>query len=186
MKPEQYEHWKDFAKRMARAAMFDFKRGPSREWIEAQVANFFDLWETVPGRTEHLHDWDTWDRGWEGPGEKIADYLECEHPGLSRAERDQFDSGRKIFGRDKWEYLDWKTERWRETWENPVICCIRAGLDMATEPGGGVVGFTVGDLRRMYPDGFPDWLQAVFEEMTTQDGERVEFDRLDDSMGVWL
>jgi len=40
----------------------------------------------------------------------------------------------------------------------PVTCCIRAGLDMASAPSGGVIGFTAGDIRRMYPEGVPDWI----------------------------
>lgn len=48
--------------------------------------------------------------------------------------------------------------QWQEQWASPVHCCIRAGLDMAAEPSAGVVGFTAGDIRRMYPDGVPEWL----------------------------
>ena len=47
--------------------------------------------------------------------------------------------------------------QWDEQWGGPVQCCIRAGLDCAFEESAGVIGFTAGDLRRMYPDGVPAW-----------------------------
>lgn len=45
-----------------------------------------------------------------------------------------------------------------EQFYDPVRMCIRAGLDMASAPSAGVAGFTAGDIRRMYPEGVPDWL----------------------------
>ena len=49
-------------------------------------------------------------------------------------------------------------EQWDDQWGGPVCCCIRAGLDFASAPSGGVTGFTAGDVRRMYPEGIPDWV----------------------------
>lgn len=43
-------------------------------------------------------------------------------------------------------------------WPDPVHCCVRAGLDVASEPNLGVIGFTVGHVRDMYPEGVPDWI----------------------------
>lgn len=43
-------------------------------------------------------------------------------------------------------------------WTSPVICCVRAGMDCAIAPSAGVMGFTAGDLRRMYPEGVPGWV----------------------------
>ena len=48
-------------------------------------------------------------------------------------------------------------DQWSDQWGGPVCCCIRAGLDMACGPSAGVLGFTAGDLRRMFPEGVPDW-----------------------------
>ena len=43
--------------------------------------------------------------------------------------------------------------------EKAVSICVRAGCDMAAEPSAGVVGFTVGDLRKMWaPRELPDWV----------------------------
>lgn len=44
----------------------------------------------------------------------------------------------------------------------PVHSCVRAGLDMVTG-NDGVLGFTIGDLKRMYkPDPIPDWIHIQF------------------------
>ncbi len=51
-------------------------------------------------------------------------------------------------------------EQWQEQWAGPVRCCIRAGLDFASSPSAGVIGFTAGDLRRMYPEGVPNWVKS--------------------------
>jgi len=44
---------------------------------------------------------------------------------------------------------------------NQLHTAIRAGLDMVVPDymvSAGVLGFTIGDLREMYPEGLPDWL----------------------------
>jgi len=69
-------------------------------------------------------------------------------------------------------------DRWEDRWWGPVQCCVRAGLDVASEPSGGVVGFTVGDLRRMYPEGFPTWLTEIDWD--------VPLSKCADSEGIWL
>ena len=54
---------------------------------------------------------------------------------------------------EHWMPNYWDTEnesRWdarHDRWCGPPSCCIRAGLDVAVAPSGGVVGFTVGDIR---------------------------------------
>ncbi len=47
---------------------------------------------------------------------------------------------------------------WTETVGADIRCCLRAGLDCACEPSMGVMGFTAGDIRRMYPEGVPEWV----------------------------
>lgn len=57
-------------------------------------------------------------------------------------------------------------------------CCIRAAMDVAVEPSGGVVGFTVGDLREMWKGKpLPKWVTSYF------DGD---IDAAPASAGVWL
>ena len=50
-------------------------------------------------------------------------------------------------------------------------------LDVASEPSAGVVGFTVGDLRKMYPEGIPQWIQ---------DGYESDLSAAKDSDPIWL
>ncbi|WP_193214971.1 hypothetical protein [Luteolibacter marinus] len=47
---------------------------------------------------------------------------------------------------------------------NLVKCCLRAACDVAASPSAGVLGWTVGDLRRMWKGRrIPDWVTADFE-----------------------
>lgn len=87
-----------------------------------------------------------------------------------------------------------------ERWSAPVHCCIRAGIDMASEPSMGVMGFTAGDIRRMYPEGVPDWLfgdepldsvpiNGVIPGIGFVPGEPVKngtFADLPDNASMWL
>lgn len=51
---------------------------------------------------------------------------------------------------------------------NQISAVTRAGLDIVTEEfGGGVIGFTVGDLQDMYEDDIPDWVKnsiGIFDD----------------------
>lgn len=59
---------------------------------------------------------------------------------------------------DKAEDLEY--EEWYERLKDPVHSCVRAALDCASAPSAGVMGLTAGDLRRMYPEGVPDWVKG--------------------------
>lgn len=61
---------------------------------------------------------------------------------------------------DYWGLDEDHYEQARDQWAGPPECCIRAGLDCAASPSMGVVGFTAGDIRRMYPDGVPEWVKG--------------------------
>jgi hypothetical protein len=61
------------------------------------------------------------------------------------------------------EYLAF--EQWEDQWGNPIRCCVRAGLDVASSPSAGVVGFSAGDVRTMYPEGVPSWVFAPDEQL---------------------
>lgn len=74
-------------------------------------------------------------------------------------------------------------QQWDDQWGGPVQCCIRAGLDLASAPSGGVVGFTVCDLRHMYPEGIPDWINSGF---TDPDGQPVDLNQGECNVGIWL
>jgi hypothetical protein len=59
-----------------------------------------------------------------------------------------------------------------------LSCCIRAACDVAVSPSGGVLGFTVGDLKEMWKGrSLPRWVTDFF------DGDIVV---APDEAGVWL
>ncbi len=98
------------------------------------------------------------------------------------------------------EVEDLFAAQWDEQWGGPIECCIRAGLDCAFEGSGGVLGFTAGDLRRMYPEGVPIWVVGT-DSWDTIEIEAVvpgvgfvpsepkpngTFAQLPDTAAVWL
>ena len=62
-----------------------------------------------------------------------------------------------------------------ETRFETQVCtsCVRAGLDVAVCPSGGVVGFDVGTLKRMYDGKIPDWIKE-WKVRTGADGRRAQ------------
>lgn len=79
-------------------------------------------------------------------------------------------------------------EQWDEQWGGPVHCCIRAGLDFAAGPSAGVLGFTAGDVRRMYPEGVPEWVFPPGDRLHHWPNGPVNgtFAELPDSAGVLM
>ena len=75
-----------------------------------------------------------------------------------------------------------------ERWRSPVACCVRAGLDMASAPSAGVMGFTAGDIRRMYPEGVPAWLFPPGERLYywMSDKRNGTFAELSDTAAIAL
>lgn len=74
-------------------------------------------------------------------------------------------------------------DRFENDWYGPVKCCVRAGLDIASSPSAGVVGFNIGTIRTMYPEGIPEWIRNYF---TNEDGSRIDLDAEDPAAQVWL
>jgi len=132
-------------------------------------------------------------------------------------ERDQIDSFEDEFGAavDDVRYFfvasdppkllttsrdDWMQD-WEDQWSNPVGACVRAALDVAVGPSMGVSGFTAGDIRHMYPEGVPDWVQEFFTGAEIREVTGIlpgigftdkavaaapPFEELPDDMHVWL
>ena len=167
MTPEQFQQWRDFALRMARTYPGARLR-PSRAWIEKAVTHILD--DLAPDCAK-IEDWDGTGRTLI-VGDAVAEHLEdCLKPVLHNYSR---------AAPEDWRDRAW--DQWMEQWGGPVRCCLRAGLDMVATPSMGVLGFTVGDLRRMYPDGFPAWLDREFQ----RDGAPVRLAEAPDEAGVWL
>lgn len=164
MNREQFANWKDFSLRMAKTYPGASKR--TREWLERMVHDGID-WILCNVSYKDVVDWDK-TKGDESPSTRMRDWCwdnaDCEREnskgGLTRA------------------YMNWK-----ERYGNRLCACIRAGLDMATRIGGGVVGFTVGDLKRMYPEGIPDWVSAHY---TNEAGAPADLNTGKDEDSIWL
>jgi hypothetical protein len=71
-----------------------------------------------------------------------------------------------------------------ERWSSPVHCCLRAGIDVAKSPSAGVVGFVVGDLKKMYPEGIPDWICSRWIDKRT--GLQADLNALPDDWDIVL
>ena len=58
-----------------------------------------------------------------------------------------------------------------------IACCVRAGFDVAVSPSGGVLGYTVGDVRSIFDGELPDWVKDFFTG---------PLDGVANDEGVWL
>lgn len=177
--PEQYEHWKDFAVRMA-TCCFKMRRRPTWKDIKANVEFFFDCldaedllsivdWdhsEPYPVGSQyyrrtyrtscwHCHGTKESDCPWKCEDGQIYDYAHAMCVGDMCSEHSE-SWNPYYWALSEDEYNEY--EKRDEQFCAPIRCCIRAGLDMAVAPSAGVMGFTAGDIRRMYPEGVPDWV----------------------------
>lgn len=198
MKISQYKNWCDFSLRMAEHADFGLRRrGPSRQQIVETVHDVLSHFED-PRAHGPIVDWDSCDpfRGPNGGyneivGDYVASMCDDEMPyfeGLIRQREDDrlFDARTGDDDEDDEdepdeEMIERRAAAARRQWErqfwSPISCSVRAGLDMATRIGGGVIGFTVGDLRRMYPQGLPRFVTRHFPRNMRS---------MSDEHGVWL
>lgn len=72
---------------------------------------------------------------------------------------------------------------WDELWGGRIRCCVRAGMDLASTPSGGVVGFTKADIERMYPDGVPRWVSG---EWCDSNNTPIKWKEASSNVGLWL
>src|SRR4030042_2052269 len=142
MKKEQYENWKDFAMRMAQRGFKPeiTRTGQYKNYVYKAVEYFFErIINYGVSNIENIDNWDHSDNNDPNVCDFLAEMLENDNPY-------KYDS-------------DAKFNKWDEKWGGYVHCCIRAGLDLACNPSGGVVGFRKRDIERMYPEGVPDWIK---------------------------
>ena len=152
MSPLQYRRWYDFARRMALKAYPNAT--PARRAKIAKEVRYV-IW-CMEADAPEITDWDSAPAY---PCDRVSELLDAKHYN----ERVRANGICEPFGN---RFLD------------QVPCCIRAGLDIASAPSAGVLGFTVGDLRRMYPFGIPGWITAGFTPP-------ISAETADDA-GVWL
>lgn len=187
MTKQQYDRWKDFAIRMARTC-FKRRRRPSAQQILENVEEFFGSLqpEDIPcifswdhsgpypegsryyRRTHRTSCWHCSKRG--SPYQRLADCpYKCEDGQIYDYARplcvgDMCSEFAEQWIPNYWSLSDGAFAKADERWCGPVRCCLRAGLDFASAPSAGVVGFTAGDLRRMYPEGVPEWVTGGDEK----------------------
>jgi hypothetical protein len=61
--------------------------------------------------------------------------------------------------------------------QNDLICALRIATDLIIEASGGVVGYTVGDLRKMFDGTIPDWINKLY---------KGDLNKGKDAEGIWL
>lgn len=175
---EQYERWKDFSIRMAKIR-FKHRRNPTWQEIVNVVECFFDTLEynedqvciddwdnSTPYPIGHPHYRKTYKcLCWHCHGDKRPDCgYNCEDGQIYNYATplcvgDMCSEMSESWNPYYWaDITDSEHEKRQEQFCGPITCCVRAGLDMAVNPSAGVLGFTAGDLRKMYPDGVPDWV----------------------------
>jgi len=114
----------------------------------------------------------------------VKDFLECCEEEI--AEIKDWDNGPSYVCDQMLDFLDmnswtheWPDGIWREgKFADQVSCCFRAGLDVASSPSAGVLGFDVGMLRRMWPRGVPAYVRNFFQPPLTNADPPT--------LGVWL
>lgn len=102
------------------------------------------------------------------------------------------------FWQDMYDELE---RRIIDHWADPVACCVRAGLGAAVKGGSGmgVLGFTAGEIRKMYPEGVPDFVKNGEWEsigvaavvpgigfVPEPKGDWHSFDSIPDEQEIWL
>jgi len=150
MTEEQFLRWQDFAVRMAEHC-YPKATEARREKILEETKNYFCFQEDWP----EIEDWD-------GNGDNY--FLG--------------DQVKEFF--EKYLHYNRKESYYAGKFYNQVTCCIRAGFDIAVEQSGGVVGFTAGDVRRMWSgknEEVPSWVKEGWE---------IPFDGILDEEGIWL
>lgn len=100
--------------------------------------------------------------------EKVIDYIERfkDYPVVGWDDKHS-DIGYVCDDFDEWfsEYYIERQGEWEQSrFLRDIACAVRAGLDAALpdRAQGGVLGFTVGPLRKMYPEGLPEYIIDQF------------------------
>lgn len=180
MTPFQADDWKQFAQRMAFAHYID-RTERRRARLVNEVGDIIDIFlSNYPLRDRGygcLRDVDCWDGSVMRKGEPWEEYRRrAAYP------CDSFDG----YVWDRGYIRETKDGEERGEFGSAIMCCIRAGFDVAVHPSAGVLGFTVGTLRTMFPEGLPPYLAAYWAEMRDDKGNPIDFAACSDSDGVWL
>lgn len=177
----QYERWKDFSLRMAKTCFYGHRR-PTSTWILEQVESWF-YWRDFQ---EDWENYNSWDQDSYPLCDHISEFYDDETPRLRCKECKKNRWYRDHDNCKCYEIEERAYYQFDEQWLGPIRCCLRAGIDFACQPSAGVVGFTAGDLRRMYPEGVPEWVMPKGERLYywLTDELNGTFEDLPDSAGI--
>jgi len=136
-----YNRWFEFSLNLAETLKTTSVR---KQKIIICVKDFITMYNTSgyvhAYADKPIRGWDTSSEGWECIGDHAHQYFE------------------------EYEITD-KHGDYTGKFLNQILSCIRAGLDVAVPdmPGGGVLGFTMGDIREAYHNNIPQWLNEALE-----------------------
>lgn len=188
---EQFKHWYWFSIRMAHRG-WPGTRKPNARRLARLVHAFFDM-NIEPDLLPRLEGWCDTDNsslpedrfGHELIGPFLCDLMttylgDGTNPYYWRSGGEDHDDapGARNY------------ERWDESWGDRVRCCVRAGM----KAGGGVemagvLGFSIGDLRRMYGGRLPQWLtdqEWVVGPLDSSSGEVCDVSKVPDGEKILL
>jgi hypothetical protein len=201
MTPEQYNRWARFAIRMAHRGWPRLPR-KSRKKIAGMVKEFFGqlglLAEYDATLISRIRSWDNTDRCAEcaanlEEARRTQNWYKvntcpCDRTLICDLMMELTDQWNPNYYSDNERGVEggYRYRQWNDTWGNRVSCCIRAGLDLASEASAGVLGFEVCDLRRMYRNNIPAWINNG--EWEDHSGERVTVDLNSGecAVSIWL
>lgn len=135
-----------------------------RTRARALVERFFNIY------SDDAKEWTSWDQDstsilcdvvdeflWEEKPGWCSLHWNDAGPRAARPMKPHLESGLSDDGEES------RFQWWRDSAVvSTFTCALRAGIDVVCEPSAGVVGYSVGDLRRMYPEGLPQWLVDAF------------------------
>ena len=155
----QYQRWQQMSLGLARSYsdLTPARKKKLMEEVEECIA-----WVVCNG-LETVEDWDSGvqHERYESAGTRVDTYLWDNRYEFERENKHGLEIVRGRFG-------------------DMLSACVRAGFDMAVAPSGGVVGFTVGDLRDVFYGEIPDWIADQFAE------NRLALLAAGRDEGVWL
>lgn len=143
----QFDRWQAFSKGLVLSYDCTPRR---REKLLYEMGAYFG-WIEKMGWWRGMRSWDESDDGAPYPGDLFYETFD--------------------------EYCHWSETRQDEgRFHSQLSGAIRAGIDVASEPSAGVIGFTIGDVRLAFGGEIPDWFRELYPGI--EKGEA--------SAGVWL
>lgn len=177
----QYARWKNFALRMAKTCWTN-EDTPKQDFVVKKVENFF--WRYLDGDTALIRSIVSWDES-DGDNCYMCDTFsefKWDHSARYFATVEQKKKLDELWDADEQDEFDEMEDEILDIHFAPVACCIRAGLDVVAKPSLGVIGFTVCELRKMYNNKIPKWLNKFMD----MNQNPVDMNVGNCNVGVWL